>query len=160
MPDRVKQLLPFESVAVMNSGMKITGNIAETIRFAKGMEEARTFLVKEKGWLEKQFEEVDWNSLHCTLKCKPDGYVTWLCKQHTGFCGTRVMVGRYSGEEEVDETCPNCGCRENAAHLCVCTNEERSRLFEENVEELRGWMQSHGNTDPQLVHWVSKYILE
>ena len=21
-------------------------------------------------------------------------------------------------------------------------------------------MQSHGNTDPQLVHWVSKYILE
>ena len=70
------------------------------------------------------------------------------------------MVGRYSGEEEVDETCPNCGCRENAAHLCVCTNEERSRLFEENVEELRAWMSSHGNTDPQLVHWVSKYILE
>ena len=48
MPDRVKQLLPFESVAVMNSGKKITGNIAETIRFAKGMDEARTFLVKEK----------------------------------------------------------------------------------------------------------------
>ena len=67
MPDRVKQLLPFESVAVMNSGKKITGNIAETIRFAKGMEEARHFLVKEKGWSGEKFDEIDWNSLHCTL---------------------------------------------------------------------------------------------
>ena len=46
MTERVKHLLPFESVAVMNSGKKITGNITETIRFAKGMEEARNFLVK------------------------------------------------------------------------------------------------------------------
>ena len=83
MTERVKHLLPFESVSVMNNCKKITGNITETIRFAKGMEEARNFLVKEKGLSEEQFDEVDWNSLHCTLKCKPDGYVTWLCKQHT-----------------------------------------------------------------------------
>ena len=75
-PDRVKQLLLFESEAVLNSRKKITENIAETIRFAKGMEEARNFLVKERGWSDEQFDEIDWTNLHCTLKCKPDGYVT------------------------------------------------------------------------------------
>jgi len=51
--------LPFESVAVLVNGKKITGDIAETIRFARGMEQARNFLIKEKGWSNEQFNEVE-----------------------------------------------------------------------------------------------------
>ncbi len=47
-PPRLRQLLPFESVAVLVNGKKITGDIAENVRFARGMEQARNFLVKEK----------------------------------------------------------------------------------------------------------------
>ena len=55
---RLRQLLPFESVAVLVNGKKITGDIAETVRFAKGMEKARNFLIKEKGWSNEQFDQV------------------------------------------------------------------------------------------------------
>ena len=118
--DRGTQLLPGESAAVLVGGVKITGDIGDAIRYAKGYEEAKRFLVEQKGWSLAQFEAVDWKNLHRTLKSKPDGYVTWLSKQHSGFCGTRTMVKHYSGNEEADVSCPNCGCVEKADHLCVC----------------------------------------
>ena len=62
----------------------ITGDIADAIRFAKGMEQARKFLVEEQGWSEAQFDEVDWKNLHRVLKNKPHGFKTWLAKQHSG----------------------------------------------------------------------------
>ena len=56
---RTKQLLPFESSALMVNGRKVTGDIADTVRFAKGMEEARRFLIEEEGWNNTQFNEVE-----------------------------------------------------------------------------------------------------
>ena len=42
------QLLPNENAAVLVKGVKVTGDIAETLRYAKDYEEARVFLVNEK----------------------------------------------------------------------------------------------------------------
>ena len=123
------------------------------------MEEARRFLTEEEGWTNSQFNEVDWYGLHLTLGGKTEGFKKWLSKQNSGFCGTRVMVGHYSGDQDADVTCPNCGCREEANHLCVCTNVDRTRLWKENVEELQVWLNKHGNTEPQLAYWVPKYLL-
>ena len=39
------QLLPREDAALIIDGLKVTGDVGEAIRFAKGMEEAREFLV-------------------------------------------------------------------------------------------------------------------
>ena len=75
--------------------------------------------MKEFGWPENKFDAVDWRSFHLTLKSKPQAYRTWLAKQHSGACGTRVRVGYYSGDDDADVGCPNCGCTENAEHLCV-----------------------------------------
>ena len=116
-------------------------------------------LIKEMDWSNEQFEEVEWIGLHQALEIKADGYVTWLSKQVSGFCGTRVMVGRYSGKEDPDQSCPNCGCRENAAHLCICSSMDRTRLFRENVEDLKCWLNRHGDTEPQLAYWIPKSLL-
>jgi hypothetical protein len=46
----------------------------------------------------EQFDEVvDWQHLELAMKTKPDMYKIWRSKQNSGFCGTRVQVGRYSG---------------------------------------------------------------
>jgi len=66
--------LPRESVAVLVEGVKTTGDLGEAVRFAKGMEEARDCLVKQKGWSLAQFDAVDWRSLHLTLKRKNDAF--------------------------------------------------------------------------------------
>ena len=41
------QLLPGETAAVLVMGRKVTGNIADAVRYAKGLEDARRFLVDE-----------------------------------------------------------------------------------------------------------------
>ena len=51
------------------------------------------------------------------------------------------------GNPNGDVSCPE---REEAAHLCMCPNEDRIRLFTESVNDLKGWMKKRGKTDPEI----------
>jgi predicted metalloenzyme YecM len=61
---------------------------------------------KKNPWPNEQFDEVDWEHLELAMKTKPDMYKIWRSKQNSGFCRTRVQVGRYSGMSGQDERCP------------------------------------------------------
>ena len=158
------QVLPREDVALFSHGEKLTSDIAKTVRYSEGRKEAKEFLTTEKKWSEEQFEEVDWDWLTETIEKKPDMYKVWLSKQHTGHCGTRAQVAYYSGlkEHEIssnDVGCPNCGMKETAAHLCVCPNEDRTRLLKEMVDDFETWMNKNDATNREIAYWVPKYIL-
>ena len=114
-----KQLLPSEDAAVFVNNRMLTRGVAKTVRRKVGKEHARNYLISAEGWTGEQFDEMDWNRLHRALGNKPEGYKTWLAKQYTDFCGTRVQVGYYNGNPNGDASCPNCGEREEAAHLCL-----------------------------------------
>ena len=168
-----KYLLPSVSAALFVNGVKLTSSIENTVRFGLGKEEANRFLVHEPKakWTQEQFDQVDWERLHNCLDPKPDTYKMWLSKQHTNFCASRVQVARYAGEQVEDEegnplptttdtSYPNCGARnERAAHLCVCPDEDRTRLFQEEVGKLEEWMHQRDNTDEELAYWIPKYLL-
>ena len=49
--------------------------------------------------------------------------------------------------------------REEASHLCVCPDEDRTRLLKEMVEELEKWLNQHNNTNAEIAYWVPIYIL-
>jgi hypothetical protein len=102
---------------------------------------------------------VDWEHLDLALKNKADMYRIWRPKQHSGFCGTRVQVGRYSGDLLPDKRCPNCGRQETAAHLMLCPDNNRTRLLVKNVDELTKWMSQENQTDPEILYWIPKCIL-
>ncbi len=93
----------------------------------------------------EQFEEVDWEHLDLSLKSKANNYKIWQSKQASGFCGTRVQVGLYSGEPYLNERCPNCKARETDTHLMHCPNKDRTRLLIKNVDELEK-MDGNGRT--------------
>ena len=152
------QLLPREDAAFIVDGIKVTGDIGEAIRFAEGMEEAREFFVGREKWSHEKFDEVDWKILNNTLNGKNKGFKIWLMKQHSGFCGTRVQVGYYSGEGDPDVKCPNCGEREDAAHLCCCPDEDRTRLICEYSDDLESWMHKGGKTHYEIAYWIPKWI--
>ena len=114
--------------------------------------------MNEEGWTGEQFDEVDWTRLHGALGNTLEGYKTWLAKQHTGFCGTRVQVGYYNGNPNGDLSCPNCREREDASHLCLWPNEDRVRLFTEGINDLEGWMKKRDKTDPEISYWLPMYI--
>jgi hypothetical protein len=156
------QILPREDVMLIVWGDKVTGNISSPLRFHASKSVARKYHVhqRKKGeWTHEQFKELDWEHLDLALKSKADNYRIWQSKQTSGFCGTRVQVGLYSGEMYPDEQCPNCGARETDARLMRCPDEDRTRLLIKNVEELEKWMETDGRTDPELIYWIPKYLL-
>jgi hypothetical protein len=86
-------------------------------------------------------------------------YKIWRSKQNSGFLGTRVQVGRYLGDACADERCPNCGQRETAMHLLLCSDEDQTRLLIASVNELTEWMARDNKTNPEILYWIPKYIL-
>ena len=159
--DRPTQMLPKEDVALVIWGRKITGDISSHLRFHAGKELARKYLAcrPKNKWTNDRFDSVDWEHLDLALNNKTDMYKIWRSKQHSGFCGTRVQVGRYSGDSSPDERCPNCGRRETAGHLMLCPDESRTKLLGETVEDLITWMSRDDQTDPEILYWIPKYIL-
>ena len=145
-------MLPREDVALIINGNKVTNDISQPLRFHESKTSARRFLTtkKTKRWTEECFDEIDWDHLELALKNKPEGYKVWRSKQNSGFCGTRVQVGRYGGEHQPDEKCPNCGQREIAEHLMLCPNQDRTRLLTEQTENLEEWLYKDEKTEPEL----------
>jgi hypothetical protein len=109
-------------------------------------------LTDTRRWPQEQFDEVDWEHLDLAMGSKYDMYKMWRSKQHTGFCGTRVQVGKYSGHECPDEKCPTCRRRETAEHVLTCPNEDRTRLLVEAAEDLSTWLNQEHLTDLKLAY--------
>jgi hypothetical protein len=159
--NRPTQLLPKEDVALIIWGNKITGDISSHLRFHASKEVARRYLTSRPRdkWSNNRFGAVDWEHLDLALKNTQDMYRIWRSKQHSGFCGTRVQVGRYLGDPFPNERCPNCGRREFASHLMLCPDTSRTKLLGKNVDNLATWMSQDDQNDPEILYWIPKYIL-
>ena len=70
-----------------------------------------------------------------------------------------MQVGRYSGEQDPDEKCPNCRQQETANHLMICLDTDRTRLLTEQTNELSKWLDQDNKTESELAYWLPKYIL-
>jgi len=80
--------------------MHFCDDVSSPIRFHASKEVARRYLGnrKKNPWPNEQFNEVDWEHLDLAMKSKPNMYKIWRSKLNSGFCRTRVQVGRYSGD--------------------------------------------------------------
>jgi hypothetical protein len=128
-------LLPGESVAIIANGTKIASDVASSIRFQLGWEEAWKFYTnlvrimngvnKESlGWAANTFDSVDWCSITAVLKGKPEMFGLWLSKQSIGVCATRTNLARI--KDILDDHYPNCGlaCKDHK-HLNQCPDPGR-----------------------------------
>ena len=89
-----QQLLPHENIALFVESEKLTTDPGPRIQFSRGEQEGRNFLMSEIGWSSSRFNEVDWENLHLCLHSKPDGFGTWLAKQHSNFSATQLQTNR------------------------------------------------------------------
>ena len=88
--------LPFEQTSVVIGGNKMTSDVSEPVRYFLRRVEAKRFFTQAidiqdngvnrggLGWTNEQFELVDWESLHESLKTRPDMFRIWLSKQCMG----------------------------------------------------------------------------
>ena len=167
----ITRRLPRESVAVYVNGLKQTSDVSRDVRYSLGKSEARSFYTRPintkdasgrrkpgggLGWSKESFDAVAWEELDSTLDKKGQMYKQWLCKQTTGFCGTQVMVNHW--DKSRDGKCPDCGKRETASHLNLCSDPDRTCLLHTMVEKLQTWLDNN-YTHPELAYWLPKYIL-
>ena len=136
-------MLPFENIAIMINNKKITSNVAPTICFELGKEEAQKFYTKAirqvhgsnkggLGWSNKALNKIDWKALDCALKGRSNSFQLWLSKQAIGVCATQMNTVRI--QDILDDQCPNCGrCGEDNKHLNRCHNAGRVRLFRDSI---------------------------
>jgi hypothetical protein len=169
LPDRGRQLLPLEKIAVFVDNKKMTTDVGKEVRFYLGKEEARSFYTKTRqivngvnkgglGWSNERFEAVDWWSLHKVLENKPDMFGLWLSKQQAGVCATRYNIARI--QDLLDDKCPNCQLpRERSNHLNHCPDHGRTLLFKDSVASLDKWMNDKEKTDAELAYFLEKYLL-
>ena len=153
---QLEQLLPLEPAAIKVGKSKQTSDPAVGIRAALERKEAERFYRQELGWPTVTFDCVHWDVLRTALESKGDPFRLWLSKQVNGFCGTQTMVAHW--DKTRDGSCPDCGTREDAAHLMKCPSLSRTTLLRDQVEDLVQWMDSH-DTAASVSFWVSKYIL-
>ena len=57
-----------------------------------------------------------------------------------------------------DVSCPNCGKKETAAHLCLCPNKNMVQLFTEGVDELNTWLEKQDNNNAEISYWLPLYM--
>jgi hypothetical protein len=162
-------LLPFKQSAVVIDGVKITSNIAPTVRFTLGKVEAQRFYTKAidrvqgsnkggLGWTPEAFEAVDWDTLAKVTMINSIGFQLWLSKQAIGVCTTQKNTARI--QDILDDRCPNCGQRgEDNKHLNRCTNPGRIRLFQDGVGKLKRWKNKSHQTELELAFWITQYLL-
>jgi len=159
------QLLPREKAAVFIEGVKLTTDVAKEVRYCLGEEEARRFYTGPNtkkhgglGWSARRFDLVDWRGLEAMLAGKPDAFSLWLSKQVAGVCATRKNMARI--QDLLDDKCPNClQPKEDAAHLTLCGDDGRQRLFRDGVTELGKWMSADNRTQEELAFWIEKWML-
>ena len=149
--------LSLEAARVFVNGIKQTTDIRKGLKRDIGRTQAREFYKRANLLPEKVFEVVDWEAIELTLKNKPKMYNLWYGKQCSGWCGTNKKLKQWGQTD--DSRCPNCrGFNEDAAHLMVCPCENRTKFFQEHVEKLSEWMDSH-HTDPELAPLITRYLL-
>ena len=71
-----KQLLPSKDATVFVNNRKLTRDLAKTVRYEVGKEQAHNYLINQDDLTGEQFDEVEWNRLHMALGNTPEGYKT------------------------------------------------------------------------------------
>ena len=156
------KFLPFESVAVVLDGIKLTTNIGSEVRYLLGKEDSERFYTKARevvrgtnrgglGWSSQHFHSVAWHSLDAALKLKPDMFQIWLSKQCIRICATRRNMARI--QDILDDKCPNClRPQETNDHLNRCPDAGRTLLFRESIASIVKWLHQKNGTDAELAY--------
>ena len=109
-----------------------------------------------------QFEEVYWGAIrHLCSKVYPSTFLAWYVKHVFRCSGT--MHDLYRNDTNIPKLyeSPGCPCcdhhDETADHIILCTEQGRTNLYHDSVNDLVRWMKKE-QTHPTIVLLVRGYL--
>ena len=150
------QPFPLEPICMYVGGEKMTSDTSQHINFNAHRQLAKAFF-KSKGILtNKQFEEVDWKSVHGTLHSLPKLFQLWASKHVLDVAGTMKFL---SYQDKRAPTCPSCKkCVEDCAHVVKSEEVGRTAAFVESVRHFELWLKEN-DTDEEVTECLIEYLL-
>ena len=58
---------PGEDATMFVNNKKLTRDLAKAVRYKVGKKQAHNHLTSHEGWIDTQFDEVDWDRLHSVM---------------------------------------------------------------------------------------------
>ena len=150
------QPFPLEPICMFVGGEKMTSDTASHISFWAHRQLAKAFFKSQGILTNKQFEEVDWKSVHGTLHSLPKLFQLWASKHVLDVAGTMKFL---SYQDKRDPTCPSCKkCVEDCAHIIRCEEAGRTAAFEESVHQFELWLKEN-DTCEEVTGCLVEYLL-
>jgi hypothetical protein len=145
-PEPVK-MFPLEPVGVFIQGEKMTSDTEGYIQYWAHHQIARAYYQDKNLLSHKQFDAIDWKSVHNTLHNLPRLFQLWASKQVLGVAGTMKFLSHQDGQSPL---CPSCHkCDKTCQHIARCPEEGQAASFQLSTNEAESWMDSTG-THPDL----------
>ena len=153
----IRSEFPFEDVRVYINGEKLITSARRTFHDHHSYERAKTAFDRKGLVNSEDFDLIYWDCMPSVLQRFPREFRTWLSKHVSGCCGVNRFLSKW--DKKVKNICPSCKRpNETVLHITKCTDPGRSKLFDENVDELRVWLSRH-DTPPELTHLLISYLL-
>ena len=90
------------------------------------------------------------------MKSFPVMFRKWITKHVCGFCGCNEHLSHYT--PGLINVCPACNTpHETTAHVTICTDSERTKLYKDSVDALVDWMEKN-DTAPLLSMMIENYL--
>ena len=148
-------MFPLEPVGIFVDNQKMTLDTGDHIRFWAHRRLAPIYFHKHKVLSTRQFDQVNWKSVHSTLHGLSRLFQLWASKHVLGVAGTMMFL---SHQDDRSPLCPSCGaCNKSCRHVSCCPEAGRTDAFVQSTQEVEQWLEKH-NTPPDLAHLLSDYL--
>ena len=151
--DRTRHF-PLEPLCVMIGPNKITLDKGDRLRFWIHKQLARSSLHQRNIILSHQFNRIDWEMVHITLRRVPRMFQIWACKQVSDIAPAN---GNRPWECSLCPLCPSCAqVPETCAHILFCNHSGRVDTLMKSINLLTTWLTAV-DTDPDLRACIVEY---
>ena len=154
--DFITSTFPFEDVRLDCSTKKVVGSPTRAIYQWWGYKTARAFFHSKKIVNKTHFDLIYWEGMGRAMNTFPIMFRRWITKHVCGFCGCNEHLSKYT--PGLDNVCLACNCtHETTAHITVCGDPERVRLYKSSVDVIATWMHTN-KTAPLLARLIEDYL--
>jgi hypothetical protein len=137
------RMFPLEPIGLFIGGQKMMSETGEHIHFWAHLQLARKYYSNHKLLSFKQFDLVDWKSIHCKLHGLPRLFQLWASKHILGITGIMKFLAY---QDKRSPLCPGClKCKEMCRHIAHCAEEGCAATFSQSTQEIERWMEETTN---------------
>ncbi len=146
---------PLELIGIFIKGEKLTSETGDQLRFWVHLQLARIFYAKQGIMTHRQFDKIDWRSVHHTLHDLLWVFKVWAAKHVLNIVG---MMKFLSYQDGWCKLCPSCQkCKETCHHVARCPEKGQAMAFDQSTHKVEQWLDSN-NTYPDLQQFLLQYL--